>query len=630
MNEDDKKFCDQEISKTELRDIVKNLKRNKAPGLDGLTNEFYQTFWDKLEPYFIKMLQESFTGGIFPHSIRKAIMTLIFKQGDKTNLSNYRPISLTNSDYKIIAFVLSKRLQKVAAALISDHQTGYIKNTYTGFNSRLLNDIIENCETNNKPGAIICLDFEKGFDSLHWGFMLETLHKFGFGENFICWVKLLYSSPLFCIKNNGWISEEIIMERGVRQGCPLSALLFILAIEILSFEIKENKLISGIKIGSEEYRILQYADDSTLTLKDNMSITESIRILTSFSEISGLRLNTKKCQGLWLGQLKGNEDVFEKIQFMTEPIKCLGIYIGTDIEKCKNKNWENKITSIQQLLLKWSNRKLTIFGKVAVINSLVIPKLIYNFSVLTTPVVVIESLNKLIFDYIWGKNHKVRRATIIGDYENGGLKIVDLESKINAIKTSFIPKFFENNSLSQILKHYLSELGFDLQNLLKMNFKSAKSFEIIQKLPYFYQEIFISYNSCKILKPADQLKSYELMTETIWGNEYFKQKHKTLYFETWIKSGFIFVKDLFQNDGIWRDEIDILHSLHSTRNWIAEYMTLKKVIGKVIRHHDIKSVCYVQKPLLQRLIFTVNGKKRKFERPYTEKMWEHILCLKFS
>ena len=169
---------------------------------------------------------------------------------------------------------------------------------------------------------------------------------------------------------------------------------------------------------------------------------------------------------MWLGHLK-DENVYENIQVTTEPIKCLGIYIGTD-EKCNTKNWENKIISTQQLLLKWSNRKLTIFGKVAVINSLVIPKLIYNFSALTTPLVLIESLDKLIFDYIWGKSHKVRRATILGELGNGGWKIVDLESKINAIKTRFIPKFFENNSLSQILKQYLAELGFDLQNLLKL------------------------------------------------------------------------------------------------------------------------------------------------------------------
>ena len=165
------------------------------------------------------------------------------------------------------------------------------------------------------------------------------------------------------------------------------------------------------------------------------------------------------------------------------------------------------------------------------INSLIIPKLIYNCSILTVPTTVIKELNKQIFGYLWGKNHKIRKTTIIGSYDKGGLKITDLESKIYAIKTSWIPKLLANNSISKILQSYLSELGLDLKTLLKMNFKSAKSFEIIKYLPQFYQDIFIYYNNCKIIKPVDEIKSHDFMTQTIWGNEYFKQKHKTLYFK---------------------------------------------------------------------------------------------------
>ena len=402
---------------------------------------------------------------------------------------------------------------------------------------------------------------------------------------------------------------------------------------------------SFILLGTNKYCILQYADDSTLTLKNKVSIIECIKILENFSTISGLKLNTKKCQGIWLGQLKGSENVFQQINFTKEPIKCLGIYIGTEAEKCTTKNWDKKITEVEELLLKWSNRKLTLYGKATVINSLIIPKLIYNCSILTVPTTVIKELNKQIFGYLWGKNHKIRKTTIIGSYDKGGLKITDLESKIYAIKTSWIPKLLANNSISKILQSYLSELGLDLKTLLKMNFKSAKSFEIIKYLPQFYQDIFIYYNNCKIIKPVDEIKLHDFMTQTIWGNEYFKQKHKTLYFKNWIKSGFILVKDLFQDNGHWLEEIEVLNSLQNTSNWIVEYMTLKKVIGKVSKKHDTKIVLYIQKPLLEKLTFTIKDNiidpmsikpkemyniliARKFERPYSEKMWERILGLK--
>ena len=99
LNQNEKTFCDNLISKEELNCVVSKLKTNKSPGLDGLTGEFYQRFWDKLETLYMNMLQESFIKGILPSSIRKSVITLIFKSGDQELLKNYRPISLTNCDY---------------------------------------------------------------------------------------------------------------------------------------------------------------------------------------------------------------------------------------------------------------------------------------------------------------------------------------------------------------------------------------------------------------------------------------------------------------------------------------------------------------------------------------------------
>ena len=90
-------------------------------------------------------------------------------------------------------------------------KAGYIKGRYIGFNARLINDIIENCEKKNLPGAIVCLEFEKAFDSLDWKFMIKSLKRYGFGDYFTRWIKILYTSPTYCIKNNGWILKESTM-----------------------------------------------------------------------------------------------------------------------------------------------------------------------------------------------------------------------------------------------------------------------------------------------------------------------------------------------------------------------------------------------------------------------------------
>ena len=148
-----------------------------------------------------------------------------------------QPISLTNCDYKIIAFALANRLHSVLADIIHLDQTGYVKNRYIGCNVRNVIDIYEHCETNNIGGAIISIDFKKAFDSLEHNFLYKVLEKFNFGNELITWVQMAYKCPQFRVTNNGWISGKHKMERGIRQGCPLSSLLFIICTEIMSTKI---------------------------------------------------------------------------------------------------------------------------------------------------------------------------------------------------------------------------------------------------------------------------------------------------------------------------------------------------------------------------------------------------------
>ena len=436
------------------------------------------------------------------------------------------------------------------------------------------------------------------------------------------------------------------MKKGVRQGCPVSALLFTLAIEYMSINIRQNEKISGIKINDTECKILQYADDSTLMLENCSSIIESLKTLQKFSCVSGLKLNIDKCQGLWLGRLKQNTAIFENITFGKGPIKCLGVYIGTEFKKCEQENWEKKLTAIEQILIKWSSRKLTLYGKVTVINSLVIPKLLYCISLLSVPQYVIDKIEKLIFQYLWGKTDKIKRKTVIGTTSQGGLNITDIKLKICAVKVSWINKLLSTNHvISQMIAHYSAQIGLDFRSLVKMNFQSTKSFMGIHVFPKFYQEILVYYNNCKVLTPVLQLKSHEVLTQVIWGNEYFQFNGKTLYLKCWIKSGFIFVKDLLDKDGSWINEVDILKQLKPACNWIAELSSIKKALNPILSKIDTQTVNYIQKQLLEKITFRnhdlslnlepLKAKyiyrllvEKKHQRSYTEKLWEKILKIK--
>ena len=349
----------------ECKEAVFDMKANKSPGIDGLTGEFYKHFWNSISTLFYDALGEIFQSGELSFSQRLSVLTLIHKKDDRKDLKNYRPLSLTNTDYKIIAFIFARRLQKIINKLINPNQSAYIKGRYIGSNARLILDIYEYCENFDNDGILLFLDFEKAFDSVEWNFLYKTLENFNFGTNFIKWMKILYTNPIFRTKNNGWLSKTVNMQRGIRQGCPVSALLYILVSEILAIKIKENINIQGFSLPNmlSEIKSVQHADDLTMILKNIESLIHGIETIKSFCLHAGSKINISKTECILLGRLKGTFDNIDGIKVNTSSIKCLGIYIGHDKEECYNKNWMKVYGNIEKLFESWKKRKLTIFGK---------------------------------------------------------------------------------------------------------------------------------------------------------------------------------------------------------------------------------------------------------------------------
>jgi len=206
---------------------------NKTPGNDGLPIEFYQTFWNSLGELFVESFNETFINGEMSPSQRHAVITLIEKKDqDRCDLKNRRPISLLNVDAKIASKVIAERLKRVLPNLIHQNQSGYIPGRNICENTRLILDIMQYTNFNNKPGILFFIDFEKAFDSLEWDFLNKCLELFNFGPEFIRWVNIFFKNIQSCVINNGLCCDYFNTERGVRQGDPLSPYLFVTAVEI--------------------------------------------------------------------------------------------------------------------------------------------------------------------------------------------------------------------------------------------------------------------------------------------------------------------------------------------------------------------------------------------------------------
>ena len=306
LTDDQKLSCEGELSAAECFESLKTMVMGRSPGTDGLPAEFYKVFWNDVSTYLLASLNSSFSKGHLSISQRRGLITLIPKKNKPQQfLKNWRPISLLNCNYKIAAKAVAMRMKRVLPDIISNDQTGFLKGRSIGENVRLLNSVISYAEQQKVPGMLLFIDFEKAFDTLEWKFLEKTLRFYNFGDSLITWIRLLYTDISSSLQNNGWSSEFFQLNRGVRQGCPLSPYLFILCVEILGNAIRNCDQIKGICVLDTECKISQYADDTTLILDGSeKSMQQSFSLLDSFASISGLRVNYEKTEALWIGAMR--------------------------------------------------------------------------------------------------------------------------------------------------------------------------------------------------------------------------------------------------------------------------------------------------------------------------------------
>ena len=269
-----------------------------------------------------------------PPSWSEAVISIIHKEGkDKLECGSYRPISGLNVDYKLYTTILAKRLENILPQLIHNDQTGFITQRQTNDNIRRSLHILSHIQQNNLEAYLISLDAEKAFDSVSWPFLYKVLERFGMHNNFIKGIRTLYAKPSACIKINGYLSDTIILERGTRQGCPISPLLFALYIEPLAQWIRQTESIKGIDINGEDHKVALYADDSLIYLSTpSNSFSELMNLLESFGRYAGYKLNLQKTQILTFNSTtpKNIRDRFN-FNWDQSSLKYLGIHLPKNI-----------------------------------------------------------------------------------------------------------------------------------------------------------------------------------------------------------------------------------------------------------------------------------------------------------
>ena len=311
LSKKEQDICEGYLTNYECSTAMNTLAISKTPGNDGLPVEFYKHFWNDVGPLLIECINTAFDQGSFSISQKQAVIILIEKPDkDRTLIKNWRPISLLNVDYKIATKALGRRLEKVLPS-IHENQCGYVKGRFIGEAVRTISDILAYTNDNNRPGILLSIDFEKAFDSVSWNYINRSLKLYNFVTSFQTWIKTIYANDISsCVINNGHSSGYFNVSKGVRQGDPISALLFVLGVEILASAIRADSNIKGIKVNEKDIKLVQYADDTTLFLKDIKSVKNCIQLMNKFENISGLHLNIDKTKAKWLGCMKNSKGTY--------------------------------------------------------------------------------------------------------------------------------------------------------------------------------------------------------------------------------------------------------------------------------------------------------------------------------
>lgn len=478
----------EQITRLDVQESLRLSANYKAPGLDGIPYEVWKTLNSRFEtdarnekPTFdvLTVLQRVYNdieshGMTAGTGFSQSWMCPLYKKNDRSDIANYRPISLLNTDYKIFTKALTIKLAKIAPDLIHPSQAGFVPGRHIYDQIWLSKLIINLAEATDQDGVIIALDQEKAYDKIEHDYLWETLTAFGIPDEFVNTIKALYSDAHTIVMINGIASKPFKVIRGVRQGDPLSCLLFDLAIEPLAESLRQSNL-EGFKIPGKEERLIAtlFADDTTTYLSKNDDFGVLVDLLDVWCAASGAKFNITKTEIIPIGTLEHRNAVQQnryingtdgtkipeniKISKDREPIRSLGAMIGNNI--CQIESWARVLEKIDASLKRWEQGHPTMEGRRLIIQMVVGGMTQYLTKVQGMPKGIEEKLEKRIRKFLWAEKTSVtvNKETTYAPVTMGGRNLLDLPVRNEAIMVTWI-KSYLNFGLNRPTWAYVADV----------------------------------------------------------------------------------------------------------------------------------------------------------------------------
>lgn len=421
-----------------------------SPGADGLAYPFLALLFQlpSLKVLVVRLYNEALQG-IFPISWQDIRVRLLPKKGDLSSLRNWRPISLINCDAKVFTRLITKRLGPIVKKIINPYQSGFVPGRFIGDNGLALSLILEQARGFNCEGVGILLDQEKAYDRVHPRYLCRVLDSFGFPHAFIHCIESLFFGNTVYVNINGFFTDAINQERGLRQGDPLSPLLFNLALEPFLLSLLQDQDLEGFvsptpSLGStntpstpfpsQVMKCLAYADDVCVFLKSADDLDSLQYHMQRYANASNAKFNDDKSEAFslngqidtnWISLLAAQNILKYYHQGSPQVIRYLGFYLPyTTAQRAILE--AQLLATIRTQCQVYSQRQMSIKGRVTIMNILILSKLWYCLRLFKPTKKFFRTARSIIYQFVWQKKTpRLRKDLLFLPLKAGGLMVLD-------------------------------------------------------------------------------------------------------------------------------------------------------------------------------------------------------------
>lgn len=446
-------------SRQELESIMKAMPIDKAPGPDGFNGMFMKKCWNIIAEDFYKLAREFFGLQSSIQNLNISFICLIPKKSSPETANDYRPISVQNMSIKFLSKILAERLQAVILDL-HENQYGFIKQRTIQDCLAWTFEFLHQCHQSKKQIVILKIDFEKAFDSVEHSSILAVLKAKGFNETWLKWISDLLTTSSSAVLLNGIPGKNFKCQKGVKQGDPISPLLFVLTADLLQSMINKAHdmgiLSKPIPRPDTKFPIIQYADDTLIIMKACQKEIFSLKgILQSFASSTGLRINFHKSCMIPINVPEEKTEILAGTfgcNIGSLPFTYLGLPVGTT---------RPKIIDFVPLIDRVERRlpAITMFlnqgQRLTMVNSVLSSLPTYYMCTLKIPKKVIEHIDRARRHCLWRKSNEVDARSlsleawdkVCKPKHRGGLGIINLEFQNCALLMKHLDKFYNKRGL---------------------------------------------------------------------------------------------------------------------------------------------------------------------------------------